>query len=67
MTYKRAQEVYLERHGKTVKTCWIADIKRKFGTTTHEAWNRQAGEPSNPCPADVRDKLEPILKERGMI
>ena len=67
MTYQIAQEIYRERHGRTVKTCWIADIKREFGTTTHEAWNRQRGNPTNPCPADVYPKLKAILEDLRMI
>lgn len=63
MTYKMAQKVYRERHGMTVKTCWIANIKRKLGMTMREAPNRQGSTPTNPCPADVRPKLTAILKE----
>ena len=33
MSYKQAQELYKERHGKTAKTCWIADVKREHGKT----------------------------------
>lgn len=67
MTYNSVQETYRQRHCKTVKTCWIADIKREFSATTREAWNRQGDIPTNLCPADVRPKLTAIMKECGMI
>ncbi len=67
MTYAQAQKLYKERTGKTVKTCYIADIKRKHGTTKHKAWNRIGNKPKYPCPSDVFPKLEKILKELKMI
>ena len=67
VTYLRAQMIYKKRHGKTVKTCWIADVKRKHGKTTHQAHNRSSSKPKYPCPADVYPNLEKILLELGMI
>ena len=29
VTYEKAQSLYRERHGKAVKTCWIADVLEK--------------------------------------
>lgn len=67
MTYEKAQRIYKKRHGKTVKSCWIADIKRKHGMTKHQSWNRIGPKPKYPCPDDVFPKLEKILKELRMI
>ena len=67
MTYHQAQKIYKKRYRKTVKTCWIADIKSKHGKTTRKAPNRISKKPKYPCPDDVHPKLEKILKELGMI
>ena len=67
MTYTEAQEIYKKRYGKTVKTCWIADIKRKHGKTKYKSWNRIGSVPKYPCPDHVFDKLEKTLKELRMI
>ena len=67
VTYTQAQLHYKKRYGKTVKTCWIADIKRKHGETNHKAYNRIGNKPKYPCPDDVFDNLERILKELHMI
>lgn len=67
VTYEKAQALYRERHGKTVKTCWIADVLRKHGRTKRKASNRLGAEPKYPCPDNVLLKLEKILKELNMI
>ena len=67
VTYEKAQALYRERHGKTVKTCWIADILRKHGRTKRESWNRLGADPKYPCPGSVFTNLEKILKELNMI
>ena len=67
MTYEKAQTIYKKCHDKTVKTCWIADVKRKHGKTKHQSWNRIGIKPKYPCPVNVFPKLEKILKELKMI
>ena len=67
VTYAQAQMIYKERHGRTVKTCWIADIKRRHGKTKCQASNRIGPRPKYPCPGDVRPDLERILRELAMI
>ncbi len=67
VTYKEVQDLYKKRHGKTVKTCWIADILRKHGRTKRESWNRLGADPKYPCPSRVFANLEKILKELGKI
>ena len=67
VTYDKAQIIYKKRYGKTVKTCWIADIKRQHGKTKHKSWNRISAKPKYPCPDHVFSNLEKILKELRMI
>ena len=67
MTYSQAQTLYKKRYGKTVKTCWIADVKRKHGKTSRKAHNRSGNKPMYPCPDDIFDNLEKVLKELRMI
>jgi len=67
VTYEKAQRIYKQRHGRAVKTCWIADVKRRHGRTERESWNRIGTEPKYPCPAHVFPKLEKILRELNMI
>lgn len=67
VTYLQAQMMYKECHGKTVKTCWIADVKRKHGKTKRQAYNRIGSKPKYPCPDDVYPNLEKILLKLGMI
>lgn len=40
MTYKQIQKEYRRLHVKTIKTCWIADVKRELGLTKFVAHNR---------------------------
>ena len=67
MSYSIVQSIYQQRYGKTVKTCWIADIKRLHGCIMCIAPNRIRAKPKHPCPESVRPYLEGILKELGII
>ncbi len=59
-TYKEIQEDVRKRCGISIKTCWIADVKRRHGLTTRIAPNRiDPAKPKHPCP----DRLIPIVKE----
>jgi hypothetical protein len=40
MTYKEIQQCYYKQFNRTLKTCWIADVKRERGFTTRIAYNR---------------------------
>ena len=66
MTYEKAQALYRERHGRTVKSCWIADVKNKCDSPTRKAPNRRGPEPKHPCPDRIFVKLEKILRELDM-
>lgn len=61
MTYKEIQEKYKKKYGKTVKTCWIADVKRKKGYKVRDAYNRLGKKPKYPCPSDMVDSLSKII------
>lgn len=67
MTYKQAEILYKKMHGKTIKTCWIADVLRSHGLTKHNAWNRAGKDPKYPCPDNIKQKLEAILQDLNMI
>ena len=67
MTYSKAQELYKNKYGKGVKTCWIADILRSHGKTKRKSWNRIGNNPMYPCPDNIKPKLEKILRELHMI
>ena len=56
MTYKEIIECVkvLDHRGRTVKTCWIAEVKHKLGLTTRVAWNRRKAKGSRRCPEDLR-------------
>lgn len=67
-TYKEIQEDIRRRHGRTVKTCWIAHVKELNGLNPHPAPNRlsQIGR-RNPCPEDIRPLIEDSMRRFGMI
>ena len=41
MTYKEIQKYYKNKYNGSIKTCWIADIKRQLGLPTRKAYNRK--------------------------
>ncbi|RXR17371.1 hypothetical protein EQG63_11190 [Flavobacterium amnicola] len=63
MTYKSIQELYKETFNRTIKTCWIADVKRELGQTTRKSYNRlDDNTVKYPCPNDdVRNWLIQLL------
>ena len=67
MTYSQAQDLYRKRHGKVIKTCWIADVLRSHGKTKRKAWNRIGSKPLYPCPPNIKKQIETVLKELNMI
>ena len=60
-SYKQVIECVRRETGRTVKTCWIAEVKRELGLPTREAWNRGKGKGSPPCPADLKQEIERCL------
>lgn len=62
-TYKDIQEYVKKKYSKTVKTCWIADVKRSHGLTKRKSPNRLTpNSVTNPCPDEHREKIEDALR-----
>jgi hypothetical protein len=40
LTYKELQTMHKKEFGKTLKSCWIADVKRELGLIKRIAHNR---------------------------
>ena len=56
-TYNQIAECVRRRIGRTVRTCWIAEVKRELGLTTRTAWNRGQGTGAPPCPSRYKDAI----------
>jgi hypothetical protein len=58
MTYKQIQDKYRRQFNRTIKSCWIADVKREMGFEMIEAHNREdKSQIKNWC-------KDPIIRER---
>jgi hypothetical protein len=67
-TYRQIQDDIKERFGKTVKTCWIADVKASHGLTQRIAPNRiSTSARVHPCPIAIRPVIEDSLRKFEMI
>ena len=67
-TYKEIQKEIQNRHGCSVKTCWIAHIKELNGLNPRKASNRiSMSKRTNPCPANIRPIIEDSMRRFGMI
>lgn len=63
MTYKVISEIYKRHYDRTIKTCWIADIKRQLGLTTRKAYNRGKGPVKYPCPSvEIGVRIKRIIE-----
>jgi hypothetical protein len=64
LTYKEIQSRYKRQFGTTIKTCWIADVKRHLGLTTRIAYNRiTQNTVLYPCPNDtIKKRITELLK-----
>jgi hypothetical protein len=61
-TYFEIQELYRSEFGVTLKTCWIADVKRKLGLTKRVAPNRISRQRVKyPCPPGYFEKIKKLL------
>ena len=67
MTYKVIQKLYKEEFGRTIKSCWIADVKRQLGLTTRKSYNRLSeDEVKYPCPnGEIKKWLTEVLKKNS--
>ena len=67
-TYKQIQEDVLARHGRVVKTCWIAHVKEQNGLHVRTAPNRHSPDARvHPCPDEVRPVIEDSMRRLGML
>ncbi len=67
-TYKQIQEDIRQRHGITVKTCWIAHVKELNGLPLRAAPNRQSLDRRvAPCPPDARPLIEQSMCRLEML
>lgn len=67
-TYREIQEDIRNRFHRTVKTCWIADVKDSYGLTARVAYNRASSmERKYPCPPEARSLIEDSMRHFGMI
>lgn len=63
MTYKEIQLIYRDKYNSSIKTCWIADVKRKMGLPVRIAYNRKYDTPKYLCPEDKFEKIRDIIKQ----
>ncbi len=64
MTYKQIQQraaQFLGVRPSSVKTCWIAEVKRESGETRGTAPNSGIGKGAPPCPPSYRTAIERAL------
>lgn len=67
-TVKQIQEYTKSLYRFIAKTCWVTDVKEKFGISVKSAWNREnPNERKNPCPADKIEKIKEALKFYNLI
>jgi hypothetical protein len=67
-TYQQIQADIRSRHGKAVKTCWIAHVKELNGLAPRQAPNRQSPTKRvHPCPAEIRPLIEESMRRLGML
>ena len=67
-TYSEIQEWIQHRHGVSIKTCWIAQVKKKCGLEVRVAVNRIDGNVRQyPCPENKRAFIKKALRHFGMI
>lgn len=67
-TYREIQSDIQNQHDRTVRTCWIADVKSAYGLTTCVAHNRESlNARKHPCPPSVRPLIEDSMRRFGMI
>lgn len=65
MTYKNIQLLFKNEFDRTIKTCWIADVKRELGLTTRVSKNRiNQNTVKYPCPEnEIKIWLRNILSK----
>ena len=67
-TYKQIQDYIKEKHGYSVKTCWIAHMKEVCGLEPRVSPNRHSqNHRVHPCPPSKQNDLKQALHHFGMI
>lgn len=66
-TYTEIQEYIKKKHGKTVKSCWIAHAKEKCGLNPKKASNRKGKTRLVPCPDEKFELIKQAFKYYKMI
>jgi len=67
-TYLQIQTDIRQRHGRTVKTCWIAHVKELNGLTLKMSPNRiSPTSRKHPCPPEWRSAIEDSMRRFGML
>ena len=67
-TYRDIQEDIRSRHGRVVKTCWIAHVKELNGLPMKKAPNRISDAVREfPCPESIRPLIEASMRRLGML
>ena len=64
MTYKQIQACYKRHFNKTIKTCWIADVKRQLDFRVRNAYNRQTATILNRCPQHIVGQIAQIINRQ---
>jgi hypothetical protein len=65
-TYGDIQEFVRKKHGKVVKTCWIAHAKEKCGLNPRRS-SRRIGKRVYPCPDEKFEWIKQAFKHFNMI
>ncbi len=63
-TYRQIQEHVSQELGVapgSVKTCWIAEVKRELGLASRSAHNAGQGRGAPPCPPRYRDAIRRFI------
>jgi hypothetical protein len=67
-TYRDIQDDIRQRHGRTVKTCWIAHVKELNGLNPRMSPNRISPTTrKHPCPPRLRPIIEESMRRLGML
>ena len=61
-TYAQIVDCVRLKTGRTVKTCWIAEVKREMGLTSRKAWNTGMGDGAPPCPLRYKDAIRACIQ-----
>jgi hypothetical protein len=67
-TYKEIQDYIKQKHGYSVKTCWIAHMKEVCGLYPRISPNRHSQNVRvHPCPTNKQGDLKQAFKHFNMI